>query len=329
MKPTITEEIQKIQAMMGVLDVAEILNENIILFEEDEEQNTPEGNSADAEKTADNFEKTVDSAQIDQGDGEQAQLPKTQSGLTDFTIKVPTYMERALDKVILSMIKTAKKMNIAPPQVTKGKRGITKIYMGEDAFLEPQYYAVETIDVDVKMDGVFRMPGNYELVAIVDNLSGGSFPTTTERIPAEFLAPKGTCDYCHSNRQRNKDFIIKSQTGGDYKRLGSDCVRKFLGINPGKYVSALNVFAMFRATMNEFSADDEGMGGGSRKMPLNPNLRVVDLDKAVTVVHSVMLNDGGLIKRQWEERDNGSRWGGTQKFRTNMRSEERRVGKEC
>ena len=296
-------------------EIKKFLFESIAINENDVEQDSEEKVPEEIEKATQNLETTANGTQIDQGDGESVPLSPQNDRIVNFKIDVPVYMEHLLDKAVLSMAKLARKAGIDPPQVLKGTPKRTKLYRGTDAYMEPIYISVDVIPVEVVVEGIFKLPGNYKLEAIIDTQTGGSVAIGTDKIPSEYLSPSHECDYCHTNRLRIKNYIVKGEQG-NYMKLGSNCVKKFLGINIGKYLSVLNVYNVFKETLTAFG-DDEDRGGGGGRTPFSPKLRVYDLDKAITIIHNIWAAEGGLIKREWGETE--SRWG-SQRYQKNTGS---------
>lgn len=92
---------------------------------------------------------------------------------------------------------------------------------------------------DVELTGAtLVLPGGYELAAVLDlDAAGNIFRVnphfTGGEIPAELRTIDGTrCDLCNAKRHRKVSVVVHSETEG-FKVVGSDCVRVFLGIDPG------------------------------------------------------------------------------------------------
>jgi hypothetical protein len=275
-----------------------VLNENHIYEAEDdtEDQEEPE----QVTQAANNFEQMANAVKPE-GDVEAIGMPN-ESQIGGFTVYIPVSREYSLNKVIASMIKAATKLGVTPPVITKGNK-TTKVVT-----VDGYKYAVDVIPVSVNVDQVFRMPGNYKLEAVVDTRSGGSVAVGTDPIPHELLNGSQDCDYCHQKRDRIKSFIVRGGADNGYKTLGSNCVNKFLGINPAKYLRMLDVYSLFKNTMEQFEEDGFGNEGGGGGFGISAKLRIFDLPKAITIVHNVLKADGGNIKRDWVYPDNGRKY---------------------
>jgi len=91
--------------------------------------------------------------------------------------------------------------------------------------------------------------GEWQFVAWVDMISEvtHTLPTWSGPVPARQWMINTHCEHCRTTRQRDKMVIIHSETYG-WLRLGSTCVRRFLGIT----------WTPFLADANPFAEDHEG-----------------------------------------------------------------------
>jgi hypothetical protein len=278
------------------------LNERHIYEAEDDTEETEEPEQVT--QAANNFEQMANNVRPE-NDVEAIGMPN-ENQIGSFTVYIPVSREHSLDKIITSMIRAANKLGVTPPVITKGAK-TTKVVAANG-----ERYVVDVIPVDVNVDQVFRLPGNYKLEAVVDLRSGGSVAVGKDPIPHNLLNGSQDCDYCHQKRDRIKSFIIKGGADNGYKTLGSNCVNKFLGINPAKYLRMLDIYSLFKNAMEMFEEDGLGNEGGGGGFGISAKLRIFDLPKAITIVHSVLKADGGNIKREWVYPDRG------RKYQTNM-----------
>jgi len=93
-------------------------------------------------------------------------------------------------------------------------------------------------------------------------------------IPQHFHESDTTCDHCNHKRIRNKTFILENE--GKFKRVGSTCVKDFIGHDPKKIAAYME--CLFDATdMDEF------MGGSYT--PEYPTKQVLAITAAVINVY--------------------------------------------
>jgi hypothetical protein len=85
-----------------------------------------------------------------------------------------------------------------------------------------------------------------------------------ETCPTEFRSAIGRCDHCKMTRRRNQTFVVRN-VSGEYKCVGRQCVKDFLGYNgdPHKFASWAESLAEL-SSMCGSAEDEEWMGGGGR-----------------------------------------------------------------
>jgi hypothetical protein len=85
-----------------------------------------------------------------------------------------------------------------------------------------------------------------------------------ETCPVEFRSAIGRCDHCKMTRRRNQTFVVRN-VSGEYKCVGRQCVKDFLGYNgdPHKFASWAESLAEL-SSMCGSAEDEEWMGGGGR-----------------------------------------------------------------
>jgi hypothetical protein len=279
------------------------------IFEADnyDDTETEEQISPEEEKRANELDKKAETAVESDEDIQKSVIDQDKKGV-DFTVKVPTYKKRLADKNIESLRKMARKLKLPEPQVIEGAVYQKKIAIPCE--IPPcDTYLIDIYDLTVKVEGMFKLPGNNKLVAVVDNMTGGSIEIDeTEPVPPEYLESSGDCDYCHQERYRGKNFIVKDEDKGKYLRLGSSCVKKYIGINPAKYIRTLDYLRDFTQEMggldDDFGGNEGGGGGGHRMSPSN---RVVDINRVISILHYYIENEG-YTKREWEYPDRAPRY---------------------
>lgn len=105
---------------------------------------------------------------------------------------------------------------------------------------------------------------------IVKSIPGVEFPE-------QFRHTDNTCDHCGHKRHRNNTYVLQNDEG-DYKRVGSTCVKDFIGHDPKKVASFMRVLAAF---------DDE-MDGLGLRMP-EPEF---DIARVLAVTHCMIRHHG-------------------------------------
>ena len=130
--------------------------------------------------------------------------------------------------------------------------------------------------IPIKLEGELIALAGWKFLARVDHFtdeeSGKALNVVAKRpdLEEDFSAYGEVsaleCDHCHIKRNRNTTYVLQHETTGERKRIGSTCLKDFLGSdyhNPEKF---LNYFLPFCAALSGGDYDDdEGEGGrGSR-----------------------------------------------------------------
>ena len=285
---------------MKILDIIkEDPNLTNKLFENEENLNEPIDSEKDME-AIDVANAMVDSANLGQDDDNE-DLPTQQQVSREYKFEVQS--DYALRKAIETIKKMSKKFKIPEPQIIvsdKVKRGIDY----DEIWGEYKYY-VDLIPVKIIVDEIFKLP-DYEVVGVVDNETSGSVKIGETPVPSELMTPSQECDHCHVNRNRGKSWIVKQLSTGEFKRFGGDCVKKVFGINPAKFIKAIDFFNLLSNTLGGF--DEEEMRGGREKKRISPFMIAIPLPVAVAVVKYALDERGYVKKLGYQQETQVSAW---------------------
>lgn len=106
---------------------------------------------------------------------------------------------------------------------------------------------------------------------IVDAVPGHS-------VPEQFFHSEPICEHCGKIRRRNDTFVLAHENG-EYKQVGRQCIRDFLGHDP---TAIANFLSRMWKLINELDdRDDEWWGGGGSAYWTFPHEQVLSL----TVAH--------------------------------------------
>lgn len=88
-------------------------------------------------------------------------------------------------------------------------------------------------------------------------------PGIEEDIPSKYRTLVGQCDHCNQNRNRKETYLVRNEQG-DYKVVGSSCLKDFLGhSDPHSIAKYLELFQIIVESQN-ISDDDWGFNRGSQ-----------------------------------------------------------------
>lgn len=117
------------------------------------------------------------------------------------------------------------------------------------------------------------------------NLSGNDFGFV---VPSKyFTANPCTCDYCKTNRKRNKTYLVVNQETGEWKQLGKECLKLF--------VTGIDVDAI--ATFESLIKEAEGAANPGDEFFYNKGFKFVKVADALALACAVYRERGYLATR--------------------------------
>lgn len=117
------------------------------------------------------------------------------------------------------------------------------------------------------------------------NLSGNNLGFV---VPSKyFTANPCTCDYCKTNRKRNKTYLVVNKETGEWKQLGKECLKLF--------VTGIDVDAI--ATFESFIKEAECAANPGDEFFYNRRLRFVKVADALALACAVYRERGYLATR--------------------------------
>ena len=117
------------------------------------------------------------------------------------------------------------------------------------------------------------------------NLSGKDLGLV---VPSKYFTVNPcTCDYCKTNRKRNKTYLIVNQKTGEWKQLGKECLKLF--------VTGIDVDAI--ATFESFIKEAEDAANPGDEFFYNRRFRFVKVADALALACAVYRDRGYLATR--------------------------------
>ena len=143
--------------------------------------------------------------------------------------------------------------------------------------------------------------GGYEPVATYtfDHDKPTVFTWPDKDVPAELLNVDTKCEHCNSRRRRARVFLLLNVETGEHKRVGSSCVRDFIGYTPA------NMLAQYRwlselSALGDPDAEDERRERGYRAEDR------LDLDEILIFACAVVREFGYTTRAAASQRDTQS-----------------------
>lgn len=156
-------------------------------------------------------------------------------------------------QVLKSLIPTIK------TKIESYQRKFNKYRFGHIEFNMSDPYVIKNNDnktiqvVDIDVTGEYKIPGwlfvaslewvpeaRTNLVKRVDN---------DLEIPTEYLSSTD-CEHCHSNRDRKYTIVIYNEQTKEFKQVGRQCVKDYIGADVEDYLSYLSLFTSMTQWFN-------------------------------------------------------------------------------
>jgi hypothetical protein len=178
-------------------------------------------------------------------------------------IKILKSKKEGFLKSVAKFNKKALKLGVVPMDVEFGEEVRTSYYASEEAevwgVLSYHVYQEVTVSYEVpKIDG-------WDLVCIFDY---ESYETEEEEVkkavfmskvpdkvvPVEYQDKEEIhCEHCGHNRYRVKSYLVQHEESGEYKEVGSTCLKDFLGHDPNSFLWFAQVETRIKEWSDEFS----------------------------------------------------------------------------
>lgn len=139
----------------------------------------------------------------------------------------------------------------------------------------------------VVLDGAHPVFDGWKLIAVIELvpvLGSIAKVVPNEVLPEEYHNHNNTCSHCNSRRERKKNYIVQNVVSGEYKSVGSTCLKDFLG---GKDAQSVIWLMGFISDMENIGSN---FGGHMREQAL------YDLEEVLSVTAAVIERHGWTSK---------------------------------
>jgi hypothetical protein len=120
------------------------------------------------------------------------------------------------------------------------------------------FYEVVVTGEEVKVDG-------WEFVASIEHTENGNIlhSKSEQNVPEQYRTTDSRlCEVCHTNRERKQTYLLCKD--GQYKQVGSSCLKDFFGVNVNAVAKMYDEFFSIGQIMGEDEDMDEYISGGGR-----------------------------------------------------------------
>lgn len=172
-------------------------------------------------------------------------------------ISIPKWNKGILESRIKKFNRKAKKLGVSPITISFSDEyvSIIKKCAGTDCTGNTIYREINVKFIDAQISYEIPVIKGWELICNFDaNVGQGGFTVFTSKVPGKNLPKKYLektdihCDHCKINRFRKKSYLMRNVKTGEYKEIGSTCIKDFFGHDPKGFIYAAsyeysNIFA--------------------------------------------------------------------------------------
>ena len=225
-------------------------------------------------------------------------------------IKV-THLFASRKKVILNHFKSLKKkadkfgvyldFEISEPYTFIDTRGVDEFQW------EKSKNTYSLIDVTINHTPL-KLDGEWELVGIYFGETGSVQQLNLDiELPKSFINhTSNNCDHCNHKRYRKNYFLVYSAKTGEFKQVGSSCLKDFCGISPAR---AIRMFSLFTPVFMVVGLEEEGYYRASKETK-QKFVNVAYDKKLVINIIAQKIELDGYVKATFEEIMDGYGWNG-------------------
>ena len=117
---------------------------------------------------------------------------------------------------------------------------------------------------DVTIDAETPKIHGWSFIATIDHsATAGNIvrvsPNAKCEVPTQYRTAQPDCDHCHKLRQRRDTFLLRSDATGEFKQIGRQCIRDFIGYDVTKVVAMAEIVAS--AIPSDSDGDGDWSGG--------------------------------------------------------------------
>ena len=221
------------------------------------------------------------------------------------TYMIPEENVENLEKKFNAAARKIRKINPAlEPMMTKGDHTIVLVRKIEfrpcdsrsESTVKKVPYEARRVELKIPDEAVFAEnnwafggsvePSGVDGKNFVDvNLSGKDLGFV---VPSKyFTVSPCTCDYCKTNRKRNKTYLIVNQKTGEWKQLGKECLKLF--------VTGIDVDVI--ATFESFIKEIEDAASPCDEFFYNRRARFVEVQRALELAQAATKMFGFVATR--------------------------------
>lgn len=167
-----------------------------------------------------------------------------------------------VESQIEKLNKRARRLNLEEISISFGKAYMQTRLVTSNYVTQSKDYLV----LPVEISGPFDVHYNgWEFVATIQHLPGGENLilrdlTDNQSIPQQYYTSDCNCEHCNVNRYRKDTYVLRHR-GGIYKKVGSTCIKDFLGGNSPDNILNRATFVADIISFMEVCGENESTNG--------------------------------------------------------------------
>lgn len=206
---------------------------------------------------------------------------------SDNIFSIPSWNVNRLEEEVKKLNKRAKKLGCDKIELTTHEvkhivdpRYLDAVSEGNRLPLEEapkvEIHVIEVIGKGPIIEG-WKFIGTLDHSTIPGSVLVKSVPGET--VPPQFFNSDPICEHCNTKRYRTETFVLENVESGEYKQVGRQCIKDFLGHNPTRIANYLTT--IFRLIENLDDPDSDYYGGGGSGVWLFDSMSVLTTTIAI------------------------------------------------
>ena len=178
------------------------------------------------------------------------------------TISIPEWRMDEFKSRFGKLQKKARKLGVAEPKYVV-IREFNKSFSHHPITDEKLTFPLIIKFFEIEVQGKPPKFAGWKFVATIEHLGEDNIIKTVpgeEDLSIKYRHDPNTCDHCHKIRSRKSTYIVRHEDTNEEKRIGSTCIKDFLGHSSPEHVAQMCAYLWNVISESE---DCEGFGGGS------------------------------------------------------------------
>jgi len=177
------------------------------------------------------------------------------------TISIPEWRMEEFKARFAKLQKKAVKLGVTQPEYVVVKE-FTRSFSNHPITDEKLTFPLVIKYFEIEVQGQPPKFAGWKFVATIEHLGEDNIIKTIpgeEDLNMKYRTDPNTCDHCHKIRSRKNTYIVRHMESGAEKRIGSSCIRDFLGHESPEHVAQMCAYLW---SLIKESEEFDGFGSG-------------------------------------------------------------------